>query len=307
MNWSPDAIASIERATLDAVPPRIQEEFEGWLIGYDDGTVSRARSAVPLLHEAERTLGLERIATLYRAQDLTPCFRLPDTTGLVAVRDRLTDMGYVSRSPTLVQCASCATVRNAPNSALSVPESTNAPGGPQSVWGGVSLRLSPSPDEAWCSVFLGEGFDPVDGQSRTTVLRRARHARYARIEVDGQTVAVGMGSFSQGWASVHGMRTLPEFRGRGFAQAIVQVLVSEALEQNLTRVFLQVEQANTAAQRLYRRLGFTDQWTYRYWEPQTQGSDLAHKQFSDRSPDRSPDRSTDSSQVMIQRLEGSGT
>ncbi|MBW8722896.1 MAG: GNAT family N-acetyltransferase, partial [Polaromonas sp.] len=44
-------IETIERATIAAVSPEIVEEFDGWLLPFDSGTVGRARSAVPLRHE----------------------------------------------------------------------------------------------------------------------------------------------------------------------------------------------------------------------------------------------------------------
>ncbi len=76
-----------------------------------------------------------------------------------------------------------------------------------------------------------------------------------------------MGSFSQGWASVHGMRTLPGYRGRGMAGAILQIIAKEAKSRGLGRAFLQVEAGNTGAQALYSRFGFAPAWDYAYWYP----------------------------------------
>ena len=47
---NPSDIASIERATLDAVCPAEVHEIPGWLLPYDPLPVGRARSAVPLAH-----------------------------------------------------------------------------------------------------------------------------------------------------------------------------------------------------------------------------------------------------------------
>ena len=44
---NPSDIASIERATLDAVCPAEVHEIPGWLLPYDTLPVGRARSAVP--------------------------------------------------------------------------------------------------------------------------------------------------------------------------------------------------------------------------------------------------------------------
>jgi len=45
-------VESVERATVAAVAPREVEELPGWLVAYDSVTVNRARSAVPLRHDA---------------------------------------------------------------------------------------------------------------------------------------------------------------------------------------------------------------------------------------------------------------
>lgn len=241
-----------ERATLDAVPPEERLESGGWLVAIDRGIVQRAHSAAPLVHDASLLNGLTGVVALYQRAGLNPCFRVPDVIALQPVRDQLKARGFGASEATWVQWATCEN--------LMTPELTYAAQRPE-------LALSREPDEDWCGVFLGEGFDPVDGASRTAILRRARSARYARVVIDGKTVAVGMGSYSEGWASIHGMRTLPAWRGRGYAQAIMGRLIAEALNQRLGRVFLQVEVANGHAHALYSRMGFQNLWTYRYWSP----------------------------------------
>lgn len=241
-----------ERATLDAVPPEERLESGGWLVALDHGTVQRAHSAAPLIHDASLLDGLTNVIGLYQRAGLQPCFRLPDVNALQPVRDQLKALGYVCSEATWVQWATCED--------LMTPELKQAAQRSE-------LTLRSEPDADWCGVFLGEGFDPVDGASRTAILRRARAASYARVVIDGKTVAVGMGSYSEGWASIHGMRTLPAWRGRGYAQAIMGRLITEALSQRFARVFLQVEASNRHAHALYSRMGFQNLWTYRYWSP----------------------------------------
>jgi ribosomal protein S18 acetylase RimI-like enzyme len=88
---------------------------------------------------------------------------------------------------------------------------------------------------------------------------------YASVELNGQSVAAGTAAFSQGWCSIHGMRTLPAHRGRGLAARVLAGLADAATERTLERVFLQVEEGNTAALALYRRAGLATAWRYHYW------------------------------------------
>ena len=78
-------------------------------------------------------------------------------------------------------------------------------------------------------------------------------------------MAAGAGSYSNGWASVHGMRTDQAHRGQGLAGRVLAALADEAARRGLDRTFLQVEAGNEAAQALYRRAGFTTAWAYEYW------------------------------------------
>ena len=124
-----------------------------------------------------------------------------------------------------------------------------------------------APDAAWTALFLGEGFDPVDGASRVRTLSRAQDSVYASVRAQGQVLAVGVAAFGHGWASVHGMRTAPACRGQGLAGRVLAGLAEAALQRRMARVFLQVDAANTAAQALYRRAGFATAWCYEYWRP----------------------------------------
>ena len=122
-----------------------------------------------------------------------------------------------------------------------------------------------TPTQSWAAVYLAEGFDPVDGAHRIQALSRSPHVVYACVEESGQAVAAGTASLSQGWASIHGMRTLPQARKRGLAARVLAGLADAAQTRQLERVFLQVEESNTAALALYARAGFTTAWRYHYW------------------------------------------
>jgi ribosomal protein S18 acetylase RimI-like enzyme len=244
---APADIEAIERATLDAVPPQAMDSVGGWLLGLDAGTVGRAHSAVPVGHDGELAL----IESRYAAHGLRAVFRVPVLPSFGGVHAELAQRGYVQTKPTCTFIGTTAGMR-------ALKAERQAQGG---------AELLDAPDDAWRALFLGEGFDPVDGASRVQILGRARHAAFARVRLAGDTVAAGMGSYSQGWASVHGMRTLAPHRGNGFASSILMALATEAQARGLARVFLQVEQSNTGAQALYARAGFVHAWDYAYWYP----------------------------------------
>lgn len=238
-------IEAIERATLAAVPPQAQQELQGWLLGLDGGTVGRCHSAVPLRHSAPPQGLRDKVEACYREQGLRTVWRLPALDAFAPLQAELRTHGYVAAKPTLVQVGSVQAMAALPRA--------------------HSAGVATTPDEGWAQVFLGEGFDPVDGASRLAILRRATHSAFASIRIGERVAAVGSACFAQGWCGIHGMRTAPAWRGQGLAAAILHTLAREAAARGVTRAFLQVEQDNAPAQALYRRAGFEPAWRYEYW------------------------------------------
>ena len=239
-------VESIERATLSAVSPETQEEISGWLLPFDSGTVGRAKSAVPLSHREPDATVLAQIEGCYAAHGLPTVLRIPEVAAFAAFGEALTRSGYAAGRPTQVQCAAVSAIPRMPADA--------------------STNLATAPDGDWAAVFAGEGFDPVDGASRVKTLSRAPQALFASLRENGRTVAAGMASFSHGWASVHGMRTAQDCRGRGLAGRVLSALADAAHSKGYERMFLQVEAHNAAALALYRKSGFEPAWTYAYWQ-----------------------------------------
>lgn len=235
-------IEALERATVAAVAPPEVAEFDGWLAAFDDGAISRAKSAVPLSQTASPE-PIGAIEEAYRGRGLPPAFRIAEVEGLAPVRDELARRGYVGARPSAVMVADARKVAS-----FAIP----------------FADLLDTPDEAWGQVFLSEGFDPGDGAYRVKALTRSPDALYGAVREGGRTVAVGVVSFGFGWAGVHGMRTTQERRGSGLASRLLAVFGTAALARGVPRIFLQVEEGNPARE-LYRRAGFEPAWTYRYW------------------------------------------
>ena len=244
-------VECIERATVAAVAPPLVEEIPGWLLAFDRGTIGRAHSAVPLAHDASvRADDVPAIVARYRQQGLAPSFRMADVSGLAAVHEALRRAGCQPTQPTLTMVADVQAMLER-CAAMAVPRAS----------------LSDTPDDIWARVYLGEGFDPVDGAHRVKAFGRAAGSLYARsFDAQGtRIVATGVGSFGFGWMGVHGMRTLPAQRGQGHASGVLRALAQAAAAQGVARAYLQVEQDNIGAQAVYRRLGFGEAWVYHYW------------------------------------------
>lgn len=246
-------IEAIERATLAAVAPQDVDEMPGWLLPFDAGTVGRAHSAVPLRHDVSiHAADIATIVSRYRARGLRPSLRVAGLPALAHLDAALIEQGLKPTQPTLTCVARVADLLDATRSI-------------------APAEVLPSPSPAWSQVYLGEGFDAVDGASRVHALSRASGSLYAH-SVDphsnpAQVVATGVGSYGHGWLGIHGMRTLPTHRRQGHASRILRALALQAEVRGLKSAYLQVEDGNQSALRLYESLGFTMVWRYIYWRP----------------------------------------
>lgn len=239
------AAASLEHATLAAVSPIELLALDGWLVALDAGTVGRAHSAVPTRHTEVRHDLLDDIEHAYQSRQLRPSFRVPRVPGCEPLRHGLRARGYTPRQPTLTLAG--------PVDALAAREPGHA----------VTTDAQPGP--GWAEVFLGTGFDPVDGASRVAILRRGRDTVFASAQRQGRIAAVGAACFSHGWCGIHGMRTATDARAHGLASAILATFGRMARQRGLARVFLQVEEANATARSLYERAGLRTAWCSEYW------------------------------------------
>jgi N-acetylglutamate synthase len=240
-------LASIEQATLEAVVPSRVDHMGDWLVPLESGTVGRARSAVPLTHDAADLRYIAPIEQRYREAGIEPMFRLPNGPNWVLFRNALSGRGYDCSKPTLVQIASVADLIR--HGSLS------------------KVEISPTPSQDWASLYTSDGFDPEDGANRVKLMSRARSGQFfsVREPSSGQLIATGMAAFDHGWASAHGMRCLPAHRRKGHARSIVCAMSYVAHRQGVPGMFLQVEKENSGAVALYENLGFRTQWQYDYW------------------------------------------
>ena len=202
----PVEIERIERDTVAAVAPLTTLEIGGWLVPLDDGTIGRARSAVPLSHQLGPS-AIGEIEATYRERGLKPCFRIADVPSLMPVCSELARRGFTPQQPTIFKIGEVKQL---------------------AVFSENSARILSKPDGAWGAVFLGEGFDPVDGAHRIAALTRSPNAIYGAAGEGGETHAVGVMSFGVAWAGIHGMRTAPSHRGMGHASAILSAMARAA-------------------------------------------------------------------------------
>ncbi|MGE5290678.1 MAG: GNAT family N-acetyltransferase [Micromonosporaceae bacterium] len=136
--------------------------------------------------------------------------------------------------------------------------------------GGMAVEFSEEPHDDWLSLYHHGGKPPPPIARRLLV--SAPSQVFATIREGRTPVAIGRLALADGWGGLTAIEVHPGHRRRGLGTLITAALTSAASARGVTRMYLQVEDDNTAAMRLYARCGFTSHHRYHYRVAPPQGS-----------------------------------
>lgn len=106
------------------------------------------------------------------------------------------------------------------------------------------------------------------GAARLAVMDRVQGPKAALwLEHQGQPMAVGFCGIAQDFAGVHAVFVDPACRGQGLGRQLMQGIAQWAVAQGAQQMALAVTLANSAARRLYTRLGMDEIGTSHYRIP----------------------------------------
>ena len=80
----------------------------------------------------------------------------------------------------------------------------------------------------------------------------------------GSTAACASTATEQGYALLQNVVVDPALRGQGIGEKLCRAILAKEKERGTRYAYLQVVQTNTAAMKLYEKLGFSKVYTYQY-------------------------------------------
>lgn len=244
-------------ASLEAVSrrawPAVEEAWQGgWLLRAGGGYTRRANSVQPVgPPDGPLPAAIERAAAWYRARALRPVFKLTDAAVPAALDDALAGAGWTIEVPTLVM----------------VREPAAAGPEPAALPPGYALSLDGDAGADWADAYARwHGLPPSSAERHLAIVRRIRPERAAaRVrDAGGRLVAIGLAVADGPWTGLFDLVTDPELRGRGLGRGLVRHLLAWGAARGAAAAYLQVEERNRGARRLYGHLGFVDAYRYRY-------------------------------------------
>jgi len=239
---SPDP-RRLEELALNSSAPPGQLVYDGWLLRLAPGKAKRARS-VNAVYPSTLELGtkLAYCERLYRHAGLPALFRITPFSQPPSLDDALERRGYGRFDETRVE--SCAI-------------------DPQRL-GGAAAR--PMPLEPWVAAIAElRGSPPEHVRAHLARLQgMPLQLRAVAVESQGRIVATGLTMVEDDCAGLFDIVTHPEERRRGHARTVVASLLREAWELGARHAYLQVQEDNAPARRLYGDFGFEERYVYWY-------------------------------------------
>lgn len=243
------SITTLEEYTCRTWPALETVPYDGWLMRFADGCTNRANAVYPLYPSSfDIDRKIAHVEQEYSARALRPTFKMTDAVLPPALDSVLASAGYEVIENSYVMAMPLTS-----DITMISPE-------------GVSVTLTEMFDSAWLDAYLE--IQPSRANQRIVyeaLLRSSIGKRvYASITLDGRVVAVGLASRSRDHAGIYNMATHPDYRGRGYAEAVVRALQVDSVQRGARVAFLSVSGANETAQRVYRRCGFVQSYRYCY-------------------------------------------
>jgi N-acetylglutamate synthase len=236
----------IEELSLSAWPALETCVYDGWILRFAGGYTKRSNSVNPLYPSTipfeEKIAVCER---QYADQGLPTVFKIVDCEGQAGIDALLATREYARIDETSLQTLDLGRIRGGAGR-------------------GMDVEIGDSFDEAWI-----EGFcDCSEKLAEKDLVRRIlMNVLPTKIVVDakleGRIVGCGYGAIDRGYVGLFDIVVRKELRGRGFGEEIVRAILESAGAMGGERAYLQVVVGNTSAERLYKKLGFREE--YRYW------------------------------------------
>lgn len=244
------------QAVCDSTVPGTERDRLGqWWLRADLGQTGRANSAWPTGHPGcDIATAVDEVQRWYTERALMPMFQLYSDTdpALVAELDQ----------------RSWQVLRGADVLGVDVAASLGVGGDDRFDPGAVVVTSEPSP----AFIDLTANPDRIAEMMRTTDRRW-----FASVTAEsGMPAGCGLAIRAQGSVGIFAMMTAPEARRLGIGRAVLRALLGAAHADGAEVAFLQVMTTNTAAQTLYRSLGFRGVEHYEYRVPLDKRCEKVH-------------------------------
>jgi N-acetylglutamate synthase len=222
-----------------------QMMYDGWVLRSSPGSRVKRANSITALYPSTQPISekIDYCETIYAKENSVLRFRINEFSEPENLDKQLANRGYEKVEPTLLMPLALENKDNKPTTS-----------------GGVQLPL-----DDWLEINHA-----LRGNSKETI--EAHRTRLQSIPFpftpialfdNGDPVCIGLGIQQGNHFGLFDIFTPDEQRDHGYATLVTCHLLAAAWRQQAHIAFLQVEETNAGARKIYERLGFRS--LYRYW------------------------------------------
>ena len=237
-----------QELTNNAWPAKQYSFFNGWIVRFSHGMFDRANSVLPLCYFGKNCeKDVYRIEEMYQSRQLDVTFQIPEYTSPDYLDHALEKMDYKVKSPTSVLMKSLT------------PKSFSS----------TSMQFSSQRtdfDDAWFTTFQTFSNTHLEKYTQMeAIIRRIIPEKiFFTVKEDDQDVGVTLGVLERGNLGIYSLLVDPMKRRRSLGYSLMCYIEEWCINNSIHTIYLQVEQNNLAASKMYQKLGYRNLYSYHY-------------------------------------------
>jgi len=235
----------IEEISLNGWPALQTVLYDGWLLRFAEGYTKRSNSISPVYgHTLELETKIRSCEERYENKGIRSVFKITPFTQPSSLDEKLASRGYELIDRTIVKTVHLSEVLSP----------THAD---------ICLELEAT--ENWLDAITV--FNHLSDEQRSTTRKMLEQSPLEKccaiLHDNGIPVACGFAVIEDGWIGLYDIVTDPNYRSRGFGEQLVLHLLQWGKSRGAAEGYLMVVKDNSAANRLYDKIGYVPQ--YEYW------------------------------------------
>ena len=238
-------VRRFEEISNNAWPALQTIQYDGWILRFANGVTKRSNS-VNLLYPSflDPDEKISFCEHLYESQNITPCFKITDIADPADIDFRLAQKNYFIHSSISFQTLDISRIPSEPLNDISIESKLN------SRWIDDFIRMN--------------DFNPARKSTYIGIMKQLRLPKcLISLSRNHRTIGVGLGVVEGSYIGLFDLVVDKDYRNTGLGYLIVENILRWGRKQGADTAYLQVLTDNTAAIRLYEKMGFRE--AYQYW------------------------------------------
>jgi ribosomal protein S18 acetylase RimI-like enzyme len=237
---------NIEELSMNAWPALQTTLYDGWVIRFAEGYTRRANSINPIYYSNEDVqVKIDYCEKIYKEKNLRTIFKITENSFPEDLDRVLEERGYIFEYHTSLQVLDLTNIEIADFNDVRIEESFSG------EWLNAYCRLS-----------------SVNHRNKETLIKMLKsivtpHC-YVSILHEGCVIACGLGVMERDYIGLFDIVVDEKYRNQGYGEKLIKSIIYTGKNKGVRNAYLQVLLNNTAALKLYSKLGFKEHYSYWY-------------------------------------------